>query len=109
VRHPIGMFSCFSSASTKAANARAFAVGIWPVGKTAHRSSNGSDQSVSTARTSPEASSGANFQAETMANPIFARTADRTPSAELTRSGPEMLTETSVDPWRKRQIPPSLA
>ena len=32
VRHPTGIFSCLNSASTKAANARALAVGIRPVG-----------------------------------------------------------------------------
>src|ERR1700730_18262925 len=45
---------------TKLAKARAFALACRPVGKTAHRSTVGSDQSSSTEMTAPDFSSGAN-------------------------------------------------
>src|SRR6266403_2267566 len=92
--------------STKLAKARAFALARRPVGKTAHRSTVGSDQSSSTDMTAPDFSSGANNHSEAIAKPRPASTPSRIPSPALTRRRPLTVMVVSDVPGRKAQVAP---
>ena len=100
----LGSFACMSR-SMNATNARDLAFTMRPVGKTAHRSTGGSDQSPSTCCTSPASSSGENIHSDVTAMPRPARTVARTPSAALMRNLPETITGASMPSLVNRQIP----
>src|SRR5258708_21083409 len=76
-----------SDRSVNETKARALVVAIRPLGKTAQRSVAGRSQSVRTAPTSPDCSSG-NIQADATVTPSPASTAARTPSAAVTFNRP---------------------
>jgi K+-sensing histidine kinase KdpD len=96
--------ACDSSASTKLAKARAFALACRPPGKTAHKSTSGRDQSSSTDVTAPDFSSGVNIHSEAMAKPRPANTASRTPSAAVTCTRPTKVTDVSAVPFAKVHV-----
>src|SRR5437868_2456500 len=78
--------------STKLAKARALALACRPVGNSAHRSTRGNTQSVSTIWTAPDFSSASNNHSEATAKPRPASTPSRIPSPALTRRRPLTVT-----------------
>src|SRR5215471_16207274 len=80
----------------KLAKARALALACRPVGKIAHKSTGGNNQSVSTAWTAPDFNSGANIHSDAMATPRSASTHDRTPTVVFRRTRPPRLIDASV-------------